>query len=395
MPSSRPLKILTLDGGGLQALATLSSLTAVCRAIADHNGADRSPAPHELFDMIAGIGTRGWIALLLGRYRLDIMTATCVYMEIASKVDEMTDPRSARRNRPFKLDQDRLYTVVGEVFQRYGLDFGLLCNDRTKQEGDQASKCEYSFAAAAVPAIEDQPVTYQLLRSYNTKFDAAGPLLSGPDPATLQITDVFAATAAAKFFLEPYMVGDVTLFDENFPQSHPISSIALDEAIGLFGENVEISVLLNIGPGIPSDEDYQELDMMSLTPVSRLARRFSWSSSTGSVLKQKLLCIGLSRQEPGGKGDADRTSLSLSEMALQLEHQRREEIEARLEHMYGHGGRDRYQHLGPAYSAETASLNDVNALGQSRSQTAELKKRAVIEAQDMVARGHVWVDVVV
>jgi hypothetical protein len=81
MGTLRPIKILTLgmpssdfcpcrrsgretlltfpDGGGLQALAALSSLNAVCRAIADQNGADRPPKPDELFDIIGGVGTGG------------------------------------------------------------------------------------------------------------------------------------------------------------------------------------------------------------------------------------------------------------------------------------------------------------------------------------------------
>ena len=60
--------------------------------------------------------------------------------------------------------------------------------------------------------------------------------------------------------------------------------------------------------------------------------------------------------------------------------------------MYGPSGATRYQHLGPAYSAESASLNNVEALGQSRLESDDLKKRAMVEAQDMV--GRVWVDAV-
>lgn len=77
MSEQRPLKVLTLgrlhsrpqcrlfsvlmtvDGGGLQALATLSSLNTVCKEIARQNEATRTPAPHELFDVICGVGTGG------------------------------------------------------------------------------------------------------------------------------------------------------------------------------------------------------------------------------------------------------------------------------------------------------------------------------------------------
>lgn len=157
--------------------------------------------------------------------------------------------------------------------------------------------------------------------------------------------------------------------------------------MGLYGEDVEICVLLNIGPGIPADRDCQELDAMSLSPISRLARRISWSSSRGSVLRQVLMSTGAGDPELAEKESA---LISPSAMALKLECWRREDLRDRLERLYGSSGGEIYHHLGPAYSAELASLNDVNALGQSRHESADLRKQAEAEAQDMVRR--VWVN---
>lgn len=47
------------DGGGLQALITLSILNDICKAIGKNSGTERVPAPYELFDIIGGIGTGG------------------------------------------------------------------------------------------------------------------------------------------------------------------------------------------------------------------------------------------------------------------------------------------------------------------------------------------------
>lgn len=47
------------DGGGLQALTTLSILNDICVAIGKNSNTERVPAPYELFDIIGGIGTGG------------------------------------------------------------------------------------------------------------------------------------------------------------------------------------------------------------------------------------------------------------------------------------------------------------------------------------------------
>ncbi|KIX92306.1 uncharacterized protein Z520_12052 [Fonsecaea multimorphosa CBS 102226] len=389
MSQQQPLKILTLDGGGLQALATLSSLNAVCRAIANQNGADRPPAPHELFDIIAGVGTGGWIALLLGRYCLDITTCTAFYMEIATKTDINMSQSSSRRNRPFKLDQDRLMTVVEETLQRYGLDPSLMARKGgTSGLGrrPKGSRCKYAFAAGVVPRGEKQAPTYALFRSYDVEGNPKDRLMGSPNPESCQVPEVFCATGAAKFFLKPYKIGDTVFFDEIFPQSHPISSLALDEALRIYGTDVEISVLLNIGPGIPVDKDCEELDLMSLGPISRLTRKFSWPLGRRLSLKQKLPFAEKSLE--AAQEDLKLTT-SPSETALRLESQRREDIRARLGRMYGTPGADKYHHLGPAYSVERASLNDVHAIRRPQSGSGGLKEQRKIEAENVVRQ--VWV----
>lgn len=57
----KPLKILTLDGGGLQAISTLLILNKVLETIAKQNGVPEheKPRPCDVFDTIAGIGTGG------------------------------------------------------------------------------------------------------------------------------------------------------------------------------------------------------------------------------------------------------------------------------------------------------------------------------------------------
>lgn len=197
--------------------------------------------------------------------------------------------------------------------------------------------------------------------------------------------DVFAATGAAKFFLKPFQIDKTTFFDDTFPHAHPISSLALDEAVALYGNHLEVSVLLNVGPGIPSDNDCQELDLMCQGTISRLSRKFSWPSGRRLSFRSKDPYAS-SGQDSGEKGSR---STSASETALRLESQRREDIRLRLEQMYGPSGAAKYHHLGPEYSADWASLNDVHAISLAQSEFKELKNQSLVEAESVVRQ--VWV----
>lgn len=217
-----------------------------------------------------------------------------------------------------------------------------------------------------VQQSKPQESKYELFRSYllpaNTKTT-----LPGPRPDKCRISQAFAATGAAKFFLKPYKVEHTSFFDETFPQSHPITAIALDEIFGLYGSDSEISVLLNIGPGIPSEEDCRELDEMSTGPVERLTRKFSWP-------KRKQNSLSEQEGEDVSREELEESTSSLSsssERALRLDRQTRVDVKARLKQLYGDAGPEKYHHLGPDYSLEKASLNDVRAIRLFRTQSSE------------------------
>ena len=75
----KPLRILSLDGGGVRGISTLYILKEIMRQIArDHDaenpqGPKNSPLPCEYFDLICGTSTGGLIALMIGRLRMVII----------------------------------------------------------------------------------------------------------------------------------------------------------------------------------------------------------------------------------------------------------------------------------------------------------------------------------
>jgi patatin-like phospholipase/acyl hydrolase len=71
-----PLRILSLDGGGVRGISSLYILRAVMDQIARENNTEDPDAPElfprpcEYFDLICGTSTGGLIALMLGRLRM-------------------------------------------------------------------------------------------------------------------------------------------------------------------------------------------------------------------------------------------------------------------------------------------------------------------------------------
>ena len=88
-----PLRILSLDGGGVRGYSMLIILQELMhRTFVEIEG--RAPKRHEIpkpadhFDLIAGTGTGGLIAIMLGRLRLDIDTCKDVYVRMTRRVFE-------------------------------------------------------------------------------------------------------------------------------------------------------------------------------------------------------------------------------------------------------------------------------------------------------------------
>ena len=76
MDPEPPLRILSLDGGGVRGISSLYILKELMAQIARQHRAEHSqsqalsPRPFDYFDLICGTSTGGLIALMLGRLRM-------------------------------------------------------------------------------------------------------------------------------------------------------------------------------------------------------------------------------------------------------------------------------------------------------------------------------------
>jgi hypothetical protein len=270
-PTNKPLKILTIDGGGLQAISTLLILDKLLDAIAENNEVIyQKPRPCDVFDTIAGIGAGGWLALMLGRFHMDVTACLSEWY----KIIQCITPRSKSEEMSIRLlkhcyfDKHRLIDQVDHLTRVYRTG-EYLYSDRPNKSVTDDVRTRHVFVAA----LRSDGRGYNLFRNYPIPESVELPhqLLAGPqNPHKFKISSAFGVTGAAKYFSPPWKEkmsdGRKRGFsDTSFPKPHNITELALNEMWGLYGVKVTISVIVNIGPGHPGPSDFK-----------RIARRFSW-----------------------------------------------------------------------------------------------------------------------
>ncbi|KKF94956.1 Vegetative incompatibility protein HET-E-1 [Ceratocystis platani] len=90
--TSEPLKVLSLDGGGVRGLSSLLILKKIAEHIRDTEGYTEIQKPYEMFDLIGGTGTGGIIAIMLGRLKMTLHQSIEAALLAMTKVNVETSP---------------------------------------------------------------------------------------------------------------------------------------------------------------------------------------------------------------------------------------------------------------------------------------------------------------
>jgi hypothetical protein len=285
--ADKPLKILTLDGGGLQAIGTLLILDKLLTIVAEQNSAPVKPRPCDVFDTIGGIGAGGWLAILLGRFHMDISACFAEWYNLLQCIKPRTRGEALRRRliHHSYFDSNTLVDQVKHLTKLYGTGPSMVDSKESNV------RCKYVFVAALdarSASSRDSSPRYNLFRTYP----------KGPsDPSGSDIAAAFAATGAAKYFSQPWKEqiggdGEVSFFDHRFPKPHNITKLALEEMWAIFDGRVPISIIINIGPGLPKRSDFR-----------KIAKRFSFGRD-GKSSPRSIASISSSLFEPSPKNPA-------------------------------------------------------------------------------------------
>jgi len=293
-----PLRILSLDGGGVRGYSMLIILQELMhRTFVEIEG--RAPKRHEIpkpadhFDLIAGTGTGGLIALMLGRLRLDIDTCKDLYVRLTRRVFE-TDKTFA--GIPYKstlFKASKLEEAIREVVREHtiseyegndvvstpmtpdspqsqmsgGQDFipsrTTSQNSRYSQMGMSPVSAPRNYgslkwgnanallydarenrtktAVTAMFAGKRSSGSSVMLRSYDSRKEPASDV-------NCSIWQAGRATSATGLAFKPIQIGQSVYHDEGSGKFNPAPQV-LDEAVINEWPGREVGVFVSIGTG--------------------------------------------------------------------------------------------------------------------------------------------------
>ncbi|KAI5836290.1 FabD/lysophospholipase-like protein [Schizophyllum commune Tattone D] len=224
------VRLLAFDDGGIRGLTMLLLLRKLFLRIQQASCLPAMPLPCEYFDIIAGSGTGGFIALLLGRLRLSIETAIECYARLVRQVFAQIKGDGSFPVTP-------LEKVLKEVSRRYG------DGEDTPIIDTQPVVCK-----TFVCAREDDGrgnITLRRIRTY------AHPIEPG---LQCTLTEAVRATMGHPAFFKPLSAqrgnSTVTFLDAGDEHRNPVFDL-LDEADLIYPAR-HIAYYLSLGAGTAS-----------------------------------------------------------------------------------------------------------------------------------------------
>ncbi|KAF2478106.1 FabD/lysophospholipase-like protein [Lindgomyces ingoldianus] len=293
-----PLRILSLDGGGVRGYSMLIILQELMhRTFVEVEG--RAPKRHEIpkpcdhFDLIAGTGTGGLIAIMLGRLRLDVDTCKEVYVRMTKRVFETDKTFAGIPYRSTLFKASKLEEAIMECVREHTIyeDEGNDAHDAASSSPDVRSPITPGSTVGSVQRspstasrysqIGTTPVNLRiaalkwgnpnaqlydtrenrtktavtavykgtkkagtgqiLLRSYDSRKETA----VEPNSTIWQAGRATCATALA---FKPIQIGQSVFLDEGAGKYNPAPQI-LDEAVCNEWPGREVGVFISIGTG--------------------------------------------------------------------------------------------------------------------------------------------------
>ncbi|PVH79896.1 FabD/lysophospholipase-like protein [Cadophora sp. DSE1049] len=238
--AARPLRLLSLDGGGIRGLSELFILDAIMYGIRRAANLDSDPLPADYFDLICGTSTGGLIAILLGRLRMSVPDAIKQYGELSEYVfsEQKRGGIGLFTTKNGKFKATKLEEAIRKVLVE---KLGETRDDELMLEADRATGCK-TFVCA-VPAHNVS--TPRLFRSYQSTMPSY----------SAKIWEVARATSAAPTFFKPIRIGEKGMeevfIDGGVGNNNPVK-LAIQEAMDEFPTDSRVACIVSIGTGRPT-----------------------------------------------------------------------------------------------------------------------------------------------
>ncbi|KAG8685561.1 hypothetical protein FRC11_010415, partial [Ceratobasidium sp. 423] len=241
----RPLRILSLDGGGVRGLSSLIIFREFLARLEKIPGATKPILPADFFDLIIGTSTGGIMALMLGRLKVSVEEVLDMYSTLSKKIFNTGRTSTALHacatmlmdGVPSMYDESKLEKYVKETIAK-----------RTKDQDADALLEDLSPGScrtAVVTARSADATRPVLMRSYAVPHDA--------DPEKFKIWEAARATSAAPLYFRPMKAGvyKVPYLDGCISGHSNPSWLAMQEAKHLWPDR-QIGLFLSLGTGSPT-----------------------------------------------------------------------------------------------------------------------------------------------
>jgi len=266
----RPLRVLSLDGGGVRGLSALYILQEVMKKFSS----DKEVKPCEVFDMIGGTSTGGLIAIMLGRLKMSVSECIAEYEAFARKIFQTG------------FFGKKAHFVTSGTFYDGGILEGVIKDIIGRKIGNQDAKLldEENNCKVFVMAVrEDAPNNREpvFLRSYRNKQKLS--LL--PDCLLWQAG---RATSAAPVYFPPIKIGNYTLVDGGLGANNPLGWL-WNEVLDVFGSDRRADCFLSIGTGIPQNKPLGSAGIIQNAEIAKSLAAAATNSQLTHILFKTLI----------------------------------------------------------------------------------------------------------
>ncbi|KAE8136426.1 acyl transferase/acyl hydrolase/lysophospholipase [Aspergillus pseudotamarii] len=243
--TERPLRVLSLDGGGVRGLSSLYILRDVMQRL---NPGGTPPKPCDVFDMIAGTSTGGLCAIMLGRLEMSVDECIEAYKKFMKRIFNVAGWRKNSRLiwKGSRFAAENIEAVIKEVMhEKLGDPEAPLLNEH--------GKCKAFVLAVRQDAANSKGPVH--LRSYvNTQQKSLLPNVKAWEAAR--------ATSAAPTYFPPMEIATDNgvkhkLIDAALGANNPVGWL-WNEVLSVFGAGRPIDCILSIGTGIPKNQVFGE-----------------------------------------------------------------------------------------------------------------------------------------
>ncbi|KAJ4243526.1 hypothetical protein NW757_011165 [Fusarium falciforme] len=230
----KPLRVLSLDGGGVRGVAALMHLDAVMKKLAP------GKKPCEVFDLIGGTSTGGFIAIMLGRLQMsvkDCLDSYRKFMNIVFSAKRWT--KASLIATGSKWDASALERCIKDLVRE---QLGRNPDEVLLLDEESAKTCKVFVMATKRDGANNQaPMVF---RSYENPLEKSA--LPG-----IKLWEAARATSAAPMYFAPLKVDGHEFLDGGLQANNPLGWL-WNEILSVFGPARSTNCFLSIGTGIPA-----------------------------------------------------------------------------------------------------------------------------------------------